>query len=86
MHRPLKNPVVYSALVSLLQGWGLNLVIIIKVKVGTGEKEVIVIIIKEFIMGIHTLELNLFKLIAYVSHYKVYRQELKLIAIYLTTL
>ena len=60
--------------------------IIIKVKVSMGEKEVIVIIIKEFIVGIRTLEPNLFKLVARVSHYKVYRRELKLITTCLTTL
>ena len=49
------------------------MVIIIKVKVSMGEKEIMVIIIKEFIMGICTLESNLFKLIARVSYYRVYR-------------
>ena len=86
MHRPPKNRAVYLVLVSLLQSWGLNLVVVIKVKVGMGEEEVIVIIIKEFIMGIHTLELNLFGLVTRVSYYRVYRCELKLIAICLTTL
>ena len=38
MHRPPKNRAVYSVLVSLLWGWGLNLVVIIKVKVSTGKK------------------------------------------------
>ena len=60
--------------------------IIIKVEVGIGEEEVMIIIIKEFIMGICALELNLFKLVARVSYYRVYRQKLKLIATCLTTL
>ena len=47
--------------------------VIIKVKVGMGEEEVVVIIIKEFIVGICALKLNLFKLMAYVSCYRVYR-------------
>ena len=47
--------------------------VIIKVKVGMGEKEVVVIIIKEFIMGIYALKLNLFKLVTHVSHHRVYR-------------
>ena len=51
-----------------------------------GEEEVIIIIIKEFIVGICVLKLNLFKLVARVSYYRVYRWELKLIAAYLTTL
>ena len=51
-----------------------------------GEKEVIVIIIKKFIMGIYTLKLNLFKLVTRVSYYRVYRRKSKLIATYLTTL
>ena len=51
-----------------------------------GKEEVIIIIIKEFIMGIYTLKLNLFGLVARVSHYRVYRLELKLIATYLTAL
>ena len=51
-----------------------------------GEEEVEVIIIKKFIMGIHTLKPNLFKLIARVSHHRVYKRESKLIAAYLTTL
>ena len=51
-----------------------------------GEEEVMVIIIKEFIVGIYALKLNLFELIARVSYYRVYRQELKLIATYLTVL
>ena len=51
-----------------------------------GEEEVIVIIIKEFIVGIYTLELNLFKLITHVSCRRVYKQELKLIAACLTAL
>ena len=44
-----------------------------KVKVSIGEKEVIVIIVKKFIMRIRALELNLFRLIARVSHYRVYK-------------
>ena len=86
MHRPSKNRVIYLVLVSLLRGWELNLVIIIKVKVGIGEEEVIVIIVKKFIMGIYTLKLNLFKLVARVSRYRVCRWELKLIAAYLIIL
>ena len=38
-----------------------------------GEEEVIIIIIKEFIIGIYVLKLNLFKLVARVSHYRVYK-------------
>ena len=86
MHRPPRNHVVYLVLVSLLWGWELNLVVIIKVKVGIGEEEVVVIIIKEFIMGIYVLELNLFELVARVSYYRVYRWELKLMVTYLTAL
>ena len=62
------------------------MVIIIKVKVSMREEKVIVIIIKEFIMGIRTLKLNLFGLIARVFYRRVYRRELKLIITYLTTL
>ena len=51
-----------------------------------GEKEVMVIIIKKFIMGIRALTRNLFELIAHVSCRRVYRRELKLIATCLTTL
>ena len=47
--------------------------IIIKVKVGIGEEEIMVIIIKEFIVGIYILKLNLFKLVAYVSYHRVCR-------------
>ena len=47
--------------------------VIMKVKVGMGEEEVVVIIIKEFIVGICVLKLNLFGLVARVSHYRVYR-------------
>ena len=86
MHRSPKNRVVCSVLISLLWGWGLNLVVIIKVEVGIGEKKVIIIIMKRFIMGIYVLKLNLFKLIARVSYYRVYKQKLKLIAACLTTL
>ena len=85
MHRPSKNCAVRLVLISLPRGWGLNLVIIIEVKVGTG-KEVVIIIIKKFIIGIRILELSLFGLVARVSRCRVYRQELKLIAAYLTTL
>ena len=46
--------------------------VIIKVKVGMGEK-VVVIIIKEFIVGIYTLKLNLFGLVTCVSHHRAYR-------------
>ena len=60
--------------------------VIIKVKVSIGEEEIMVIIVKEFIIGIYTLKLNLFGLVARVSYYRVYRQELKLIATCLTTL
>ena len=38
-----------------------------------GEEEIIVIIVKEFIMGICVLKLNLFGLVARVSYYRVYR-------------
>ena len=62
------------------------MVIIIKVKVSMGEEKVMVIIIKEFIVGICALKPNLFRLIARVSRHRVYKQKLKLIAIYLTTL
>ena len=62
------------------------MVIIIKVKVGMGEEEVIVIIIKKFIMGIRTLKLNLFELVTHISYYRVCRWELKLIATCLTIL
>ena len=65
--------------ISLLWGWGPNLVVVVEVKVGT-EKKVMVIIIKEFIMGIYALEPNLFELVARVSYRRVYRRELKLIA------
>ena len=51
-----------------------------------GEKKVVVIIVKKSIMGIRALELNLFKLVTYVSHRRVYRQKLKLITTYLITL
>ena len=47
--------------------------IIVKVEVGTGKKEVIIIIVKKFIMGIHILEPNLFELVTCVSHHRVYR-------------
>ena len=51
-----------------------------------GEEEVVIIIIKKFIIKIYILEPNLFKLMARVSYYRVYRRELKLIATCLTTL
>ena len=86
MYRPSKNRAIYSVLVSLLRGWELNLVIIKKVKVSMGEEEIIVIIIKEFIVGIYILELNLFRLIARVFCRRVCRQKLKLIAACLTVL
>ena len=60
--------------------------IIMEVKISMGEEEVMVIIIKEFIMGICALELNLFRLVTRVSHHRVCRRELKLIVTYLTTL
>ena len=60
--------------------------VIIEVKVGIGEEEVIVVIIKEFIVEIYVLKPNLFGLVARVSYYRVYRRELKLIATYLTIL
>ena len=49
------------------------MVIIIKVKVSMEKKEVIIIIIKKLITGIYTLKLNLFRLVAHVSHYRIYR-------------
>ena len=60
--------------------------VIIEVKVGMKKEEVIIIIIKEFIVGIYVLEPNLFELVACVSYCRVYRWELKLIAAYLTIL
>ena len=66
MHRPPKNRTVRLILVSLLRGWGLNLVVVVEVEVGTGKK-FIIIIIKKFMMGIYVLELNLFGLITRVS-------------------
>ena len=86
MHRPPKNCAVRSASVSLPRGWGFNLMIVVEVKVDTEKKKVMVIIVKEFIMGIHTLKLNLFELITCVSYCRVYKWELKLIAACLTTL
>ena len=44
-----------------------------EVKVGMGEEEVVIIIVKEFIVRIYALELNLFELVARVSCYRVYR-------------
>ena len=60
--------------------------VIIRVDVSTEKKEVVIIIIKKFIVGICALKLNLFELVARVSYYKVYKRELKLIAAYLTIL
>ena len=60
--------------------------VIIKVKVSTGEEEIMIIIIKEFIVGIRARKLNLFRLVTRVSYYRVYRCELKLIAACLTAL
>ena len=60
--------------------------IIIKVEVGMGEKEAMIIIIKKFVVRIYTLKLNLFKLVARVSCYRVCRQESKLITTCLTIL
>ena len=60
--------------------------VIVEVKVSTGKEEIIVVIVKGFIVGIRILEPNLFKLVARVSYHKVYKQESKLIATYLTTL
>ena len=57
-----------------------------EVKVSIKEEEVMVIIIKKFIIRIHALKLNLFKLVARVSYYRVCKQKLKLIATYLTIL
>ena len=51
-----------------------------------GEKEIVVIIIKKFIVGIRALKLNLFRLVTCVSYHRIYRQELKLITTYLTIL
>ena len=42
--------------------------------------------IKKLVIGIRALKLNLFGLVAYISYYRVYRRELKLIATCLTTL
>ena len=44
-----------------------------EVKVGMGKEEVMIIIIKEFIVGICALKLNLFGLVARVSYYRVYK-------------
>ena len=60
--------------------------VIIKVKIGIRKEEVVVIIVKKFIIGIYALKSNLFRLVARVSHYRVYKWELKLIATYLTIL
>ena len=85
MHGPPKNRVMRLASVSLSQGWGLNLIVIIEVEVGTGE-EVMIIIVKEFIIRIYVLEPNLFRLIIRVSCCRVCRRELKLITACLITL
>ena len=57
-----------------------------EVKVGMGEEEVMVVIVEEFIVGICALELNLFGLVARVSHCRVCRRESKLMAACLTAL
>ena len=44
-----------------------------EVEVGMGEKEVVVVMVNEFIVGICTLEPNLFGLVARVSCYRVYK-------------
>ena len=62
------------------------MVIIMEVEVNMGEKKIKIIIIKKFVVKIYILKLNLFKLIARVSYRRIYRQELKLIAAYLTIL
>ena len=56
-----------------------------EVKVSMGE-EVMAVIVKKFIVGIRVLKLNLFGLVARVSHCRVCRQKSKLIAACLTTL
>ena len=60
--------------------------VIVEVKVSTGEEEVVVVIIKKFIIRICALELNLFGLVTRVFCHRVYRCELKLIATCLTVL
>ena len=60
--------------------------VIIEVKVGMRKEEVVIIIIKELVMRICVLKLNLFRLLAYVFYYRVCRWELKLIATCLTVL
>ena len=47
--------------------------VIVEVKVSMGEKEVIIIIVKKFIIRICALKLNLFRLVARVSYYRVCR-------------
>ena len=86
MHRPPRNHAVRSALVSLPRGWELDLVVIMEVEVGMGEEEVVIIVVKEFIVGIRALKPNLFRLVARVSCRRVYKRESKLIATYLTAL
>ena len=49
------------------------MVVIIEVKVSTGEEKIMVIIIKKFVVEICALELNLFKLIARVSYFRVHK-------------
>ena len=44
-----------------------------EVEVSIGEKEVMVIIVKKFIVGICALKLNLFELVTCVSRYRVCR-------------
>ena len=44
-----------------------------EVEVGMKEEEIEVIIVKKFIVGICALEPNLFRLVAYVSYYRVCR-------------
>ena len=50
------------------------------------EEEIVIFIVKKLIIGICALELNLFRLVARVSHYRVYKWELNLLATYLITL
>ena len=57
-----------------------------EVEVSMEKEEVVIIIIKKFVIRICALELNLFGLVTCVSYYKIYRQELKLIAACLTIL
>ena len=50
--------------------------IIIEVKVSI-EKKVIVVVVKKFVVRIRAPEPNLFGLVARVSYYRAYKQELK---------